>query len=39
LKIHADFFQMVFTVETGMNDHILAEKIAIAKVLTNGMDW
>jgi len=37
--VHEEFFNKVFGVEKGMNDHILSEKIAIARVLSSSIDW
>ncbi len=37
--MHLNFFKKVLHVEKGMNDHILAEKIALARVISSGIDW
>lgn len=34
-----NFFKEVLFVDKSMNDHILAEKIALARVISSGIDW
>ena len=39
LFVHLEFFKKVLFVDKSMNDHILAEKIALARVISSGIDW
>lgn len=39
LNVHLDFFKKVLEVEKHMNDHILGEKIALARVISSAIDW
>lgn len=39
LNVHMDFFKKVLEVEKHMNDHILGEKIALARVISSAIDW